>query len=104
MILNELNHLSTKTYSYFKGGADNYLIDIVADLDEDTYNAYIYSANYAQKLYMFGMPTDQQSYEDFLEIVDANLEEYIEDYWDMIETLEAHEGQYCYHKGGIDNE
>lgn len=51
-----------------------YLIDIVT-LRND-YEAWIYCEDDGVKHLMFGMPKEQQSYEEFLEIVEANIDDY----------------------------
>ena len=48
-------------------------VDIVTK--EDMYEAWIYNED-SDKYFMFGMPKDQQSYFDFFEIVEANIDDY----------------------------
>lgn len=60
--------VKTKTYVADKG----YMVDIITTCA--TYSAYIYHRDYGIKILMFGMPKKQQSYEEFLKIVDINFE------------------------------
>ena len=56
----------------------HYIVDIF-NVD-DTYEAWLYNREYGIKDLMFGMPVEQQSFDEFLEIVEANVPEYIELY------------------------
>ena len=53
--------------------------DIVIDVVElsDVYEAWIYRKNIGLKSLMFEVPKEQQSYDEFLEIVEANIDEHI---------------------------
>lgn len=66
--------IKTTTYSYTK----EYLVDVV-ETDED-YEAYIYTAENVFKLLMFGCPKEQQTKSEFLDVVDANMDEFITEY------------------------
>ena len=68
-------NIRTKTYQY----SDNVYVDIKEDLDKNEYSAYIYDIRYAVVIFMFGCPIEQQSYEEFLEIVDANVPDYLKE-------------------------
>lgn len=65
---------------------DEYCIDIITT--NDTYEAWLYQYNCGMKSLMFGMPIPQQSKEQFLEIVEANVEDYIPLYCDEIDIFE----------------
>ena len=54
----------------------DYYIDIVTK--DDIYEAWIYTDE-STKHYMFGMPKEQQSYFEFFQIVEANIDEYKSD-------------------------
>jgi len=56
----------------------HYIVDIFKV--DDTYEAWLYNREYGIKDLMFGMPVEQQSFDEFLEIVEANVPEYIELY------------------------
>ena len=55
---------------------------------DDTYEAWLYNREYGIKDLMFGMPVEQQSFDEFLEIVEANVPEYIELYKEHEDTPE----------------
>jgi len=67
------------TYGY----EDHYMIDIFKV--DGTYEAWLYNSEYGIKDFMFGMPVEQQSLDEFLEIVKANVPEYIDLYKDQHE-------------------
>lgn len=46
----------------------------------ENYEAWIYHKEYGVKMLMFGMPKYQQSYEEFLELVDDDAATYIDNY------------------------
>ena len=50
--------------------------------EKEMYFAYIWRAGYGDKKMMFGCGKDQQSYEDFLDLVEENFEDYRSDYID----------------------
>lgn len=56
----------------------NWMVDI--QTKDDTYYAYLWHERYGIKELMFGCPVKQQSYEDFLDTVEANFDEYKDDY------------------------
>lgn len=64
----------TKTYDM----GDGYRIDIVELAEE--YEAWIYEVSNEVKMLMFGCPKSQQTYEEFLSMVEANFPSYQEDY------------------------
>lgn len=67
---------------------DDYFVDIVITTYDSTtvFEAWLYRKNCGIKMLMFGMPSYQQSFETFKEVVEANVEDYIplyeEDYCD----------------------
>ena len=73
--MKELKDLKTRTYDAGHG----YEVDIVTNDQNGTYKAYLYHKEYGNKIFMFGMPIEQQSYDVFLEIVAANVDDYIDD-------------------------
>lgn len=63
-----------KTTTYEVGEA---LIDIV---EAELYEAWIYKENAGEKMLMFSCVKDQQTLEEFVETVEANAEEYLDQY------------------------
>ena len=76
---------SIEVYDY----DDEYCIDIITT--NDTYEAWLYKNDYGIKTLMFGGLIEQQSKDEFLKIVDANVEDYIPLYCDEIDKLEEDE-------------
>lgn len=70
--------ITTQTYST----KYHFLVDIVKKSNVFIYEAWIYHDQYGVKDLMFGIPTEQQTYEEFLEIVFNNIDEYIDSYVD----------------------
>lgn len=66
--MKELNY-TTKTYEY-----GDYIIDIV--ITDTTYESWICAKGYGTKHIMFGMPKEQQSLDEYIGIVEANIEDY----------------------------
>lgn len=83
--------ITTQTYST----KYDFLIDIVTKTNEYYYEAWIYHNQYGIKDLMFGIPTENQTYEEFLEIVFNNLDEYITDYVDEHFTFIEREEFYA---------
>ena len=78
--MTELSHV-TRTY---KPSADSpYTVDIVTL--GDTYEAWLYHDGYGVKNLMFGVPIAQQTYEQFVYLVELNMEEYIGIYAEEVE-------------------
>ena len=73
------NNIITET---FEVGTENFCVDIVTDNDEKMYNAWLYRKDVGVKAYMFGVSYDNETYESFIEMVEANLivENYMELY------------------------
>lgn len=67
-------NIKTETYALTGG----FMIDIVTT--DATYEAFLYHKKCGVKDLMFGCPKEQQPYEDFLELVEINADEYISDY------------------------
>lgn len=82
--------ITTQTYSTKKG----FLVDIVTKSLKYEYEAWIYHEEYGIKDLMFGVPTEQQTYEEFLEIVFNNIDEYINYYVDYHYTFEERKKFY----------
>ena len=63
---------------------DTYLVEGLWMVDVQTtetcYMAYIWHEKYGIKHLMIGMPIAQQYYEEFLEFIEENFEEYRDDY------------------------
>lgn len=63
---------------------EGFIVEVLNNTLEDTYEAWIYHKDYGTKNLMFGMPVAQQRYKDFLECVECDIEEqkriYSEDY------------------------
>lgn len=79
----ELINIKTRTYEY----DSNFYVDIV---ENDTmYEAYIYDPIYTFKKFMFGVPKNQSNYEDFLDVVFNDVDNYTEYYFEDIEMLET---------------
>ena len=75
--------LERKTTSYRVSDYSDYIVDIVELSDE--WEAWLYHKDYGVKMLMFGFAKkDQNNYpipqEMFLELVDANVNDYIDDY------------------------
>lgn len=64
---------SYRTITYTDG---DYLVDIVTT--PTTYEAWICHKGYGTKNLMFGMPKDQQTRFEFMQIVEANIDDYKE--------------------------
>ena len=57
----------------------------------ECYEAWLWKNGCGHKMFMFGMPTEQQSLEEFVDIVDGNLvmgNEYLKSYEEEVELLE----------------
>lgn len=80
--MKEINNRFALMGQYSAG--DGFLIDVFENKTEDTYEAWIYHKDYGMKNLMFGMPTTQQRYKEFLECVECDIDEqkriYSEDY------------------------
>lgn len=68
-MLQKITNLIPTTYD----AGDGFRIDVVSDPKE--HEIWIYHKDYAVKMLMFGIPTDQQ-YGDLIKILEANMEEY----------------------------
>lgn len=76
--MKQMKMLAVKTETYvFSGHID---VDIVSNYVTKEYSAWIFLDDYDTKKLMFGMPMTQQSYERFVEIVEANVLDYFADY------------------------
>ncbi len=74
--MKKLKDVTITTYQY----DDNFLIDIVKDDKDGTYEAWIYHRAYGIKSMMFGVSSETNTIEMFLTLVEANAEEYLEIY------------------------
>lgn len=73
--MERLNEIKTETYTLC-----GFIVDIVENSED--FEAYIQKTGYGVKSLVFGMPKNQQTYNDFLDLVEINLlnEPYFEDY------------------------
>lgn len=64
-----------------------YIIEICKEkvMGHDTYGAYLQRDGYGTKEYMFGVSPGDESLDGFIELVEANLDEYIESYERSVE-------------------
>ena len=76
--MKKLYSIKTNTYKY----SEDIRVDIKIDYLENEYSAYVYDKRYVPMLFMFGCPIDQQSYREFLKIVEANVPDYLEDLYE----------------------
>lgn len=72
-------NVKTTTYQY-----KDFLIDITED--EEIREAWIYHKDYSIKSQMWGEPIDQTSFDDFIALVEENIEDYIESYKEEVMT------------------
>ena len=75
--------LTRQTTSYMVSDFSDYIVDII-ELPEE-WEAWLYHKDYCVKMLMFGfVKKDQNNYpipqEMFLELVDANVNDYIDEY------------------------
>ena len=77
------------------GEEHTFYIDIVLDKNESTFDSWLYEQRIGVKMLLFGVPMKQPNYEgmtfceiynDFVEIVEGNVYDYIEDYFDEYMT------------------
>lgn len=73
-MLIQMKEIKTKTYPLDKG----FFLDIVTRCKK--YKAWLYHKDYGNKYLMFEMLKEQQTYEQFLEIVELNAPDYIDYY------------------------
>ena len=80
--------LTRQTTSYKVSDYSDYIVDIVELSDE--WEAWLYHKDYGVKMFMFGWLKHQEPFDGpkdwthkmFLELVDANVNDYIDDYED----------------------
>ena len=72
----DMTNIKTETYRI----DGKWLVDI--QTKDDTYYAYLWHERYGIKDLMFGCPVKQQSYEEFISLVEANFEDYKDIYID----------------------
>lgn len=70
-----MKQTSITTVTYEHG---EFLVDIVTT--SDSYEAWLYQKNYGVKFLMFGAYISLNTLEEFLETVEANLDEYEKNY------------------------
>lgn len=64
-------HIGTLTYHYKKG----FYVDIVTD--KECYNAWVYHENVGDKHHMFGVMKNSMSFQEFVNLVEGNIEQHI---------------------------
>ena len=64
----------TITYVY----DNDYMVDLVAT--RDSFESWMYNKDYTTKMFLFGVPKDQQSYFEFMQLVKKTIPDYIENY------------------------
>lgn len=74
--MKKMKDVDITTYQY----DDNYLIDIVKNDKEGTYEAWIYHRAYGVKSMMFGVLSETNTIEFFLAMVEANAEDHIKNH------------------------
>lgn len=72
-----------KTITYILTGYDDFMIDIVED--EENRSAWIYRNSYGTKSLMWGEEKTQSTFEEFLEMVEANAPDYIDEYDELVD-------------------
>lgn len=80
--MKKLTSYKTETFSYKK----DYRIDVVTM--KDMYEAWIYRKDYGTKNLMFGVYKRNETYEGFLDLVEANADDYVTIYNDEMQTIE----------------
>lgn len=71
--MKKIPNLLRETYEH-----NGYIIETYAG--SGVYEAWLCNPAYGVKMLMFGVPQEQQPYEEFVNIVFANAEDYIETY------------------------
>ena len=74
--MKKAKYITTTTYQY----NDDYLIDIVKNDNECTYEAWLYHICNGIKELMFGMSSETNTDDMFLDFVKENVESFIEQY------------------------
>jgi GH43 family beta-xylosidase len=74
--MKKIDFITIETYQY----DDEHYIDVVKNESENTYEAWVYITDLDTKMMMFGVDCDTTSHDEFLVMVEANAEEYIEGY------------------------
>ncbi len=80
--MKKLKNLKAKTLTF-----GNYIVTI--EYQKDIYDIYLHNEDYGFKEYMFGLPTyEVKDEQELVEIIEANIVDYIQLYNKMIEKLE----------------
>ena len=66
----------TQTYAV----GDGFFVDIIVDAIHEVYEAWLYNEAYGVKELMFGSDFEQETYKEFLDSVEANVDDYKETY------------------------
>lgn len=64
-----IKEIETATYQV----DDDTYVDVIINRLDNVYEAYVYYSDSGKKEYLFGLPIEQQSYEEFLRIVESNI-------------------------------
>ena len=69
----------TETY---ETGNEDFMVDIIRmeDKGDEVFGAWLYRSHMGMKMFMYGVPARVMSYQDFIDSVKANMDEYFEDY------------------------
>lgn len=67
--------ISTETY---QTSLDDFMVDVVENAD--AYDAYLYRLEYGVKTHMFGVDKAQATKKEFISLVRANLDTYVNNY------------------------
>lgn len=76
---------SVKSIECYAFDTEHY-IDIIEK--DETYEAWLYKRDHGFKTLMFGVPIPQQSKEEFIQIVTANVLQYIPMFYEELSILE----------------
>lgn len=71
--MKEINNYVSNMGQYSAG--DGFMVEIIKNNTEDTYESWIYHHKYGVKMLMVAVPVVQQRYREFLDIVERNLDE-----------------------------
>lgn len=70
---------TAKVYKY----NDTYNVDVVTT--SDTYEAWLYSKYESLKMLIFGLPKEQQPFDEVLKLFENSVPKYIKSYEDLLE-------------------
>lgn len=85
------------TDKFIRTRRGDYPLNVVITEDKDTFEATMYCAELCVHYFMFGVPKEDRTFDDFINLVEGNLDDYIplhEREQDYVES--AYEFQYGY--------